>query len=111
MERIHYAGDSLLTGTEIARALLDYAGALAKNEESATVDIPVRHHDGTIGRANFLVGPASQLVSESEVSPYEELIDTALVEHLVREADRLRPPRPISAVGEPDAGLDLIDDL
>jgi len=111
MERIHYAGDSLLTGTEIARALLDYASALAKNEESATVDVPVRHADGTVGRANFLIGPASQLVSESESSPFDELTDPALVDLLSHEADKLRPPRPISAVAEPDADLGGMDDL
>jgi hypothetical protein len=111
MDRIHYAGDSLLTGTEIARALLEYASALAKSEQSATVDIPVRHDDGTIGRANFLIGPASQLVSRVEASPFEELTDPSLVEHLTREADKLRPAHPMSASNDTDENLNLMDDL
>ncbi|WP_382304282.1 hypothetical protein [Herbiconiux sp. UC225_62] len=111
MERIHYAGDSLLTGSEIARALFDYAGALARNLGSVTVDIPVRRGDGTIGRANFLIGPASQLVSESEASPYDELTDPPLVDLLKREVVKLGPSRPVSRSGGPDTTLDLIDDL
>ncbi|MFU8948039.1 hypothetical protein ACLRGF_15055 [Mycetocola zhadangensis] len=84
MERIHYATGSILTGTEIARALVDYAEALAKVGSSASVDIPARHPDGSIGRANFLVGPASQLVSETEDSDLPELTDPEVVEHLRR---------------------------
>lgn len=82
MERIHYATGSILTGTEIARALVDYAEALAKVGSSATVDIPARHADGTEGRANFLVGPASQLVSETEDSEQPELTEPEVVERL-----------------------------
>ena len=111
MEIIHYAGDSLLTGTEIARALLEYANALAKNEQSATVYIPVRHADGSIGRANFLIGPASQLVAESESSPFDEVVDPELVEWLTRQSDKLRPARPVSDDGEPDEHLNQVDEL
>ena len=85
MERIHYATGSILTGTDIARALVDYAEALAKVGTSASVDIPARHADGTVGRANFLVGPASQLVSETEDSPFPEIEDDELV-HGLRQA-------------------------
>ena len=40
MDRIHYAGDSILTGTDIAHAMLEYARALAQVGSSATVEIP-----------------------------------------------------------------------
>ncbi len=82
MERIHYSGDSILTGSEIARALLSYAQALAARGRSATIDIPVRHADGSLGTANFLVGPASQLVSEPEASQFDEITDEQLIEQL-----------------------------
>lgn len=111
MERIHYAGDSLLTGTEIARALLEYANVLARAEQSATVDIPVRLSDGTIGRANFLIGPASQLVSETESSSFDEVSDAALVERLVLETAKLRPAHPISGATDSDAELNRMDEL
>ncbi|HEY0258378.1 MAG TPA: hypothetical protein VGC18_00880 [Lacisediminihabitans sp.] len=93
MERIHYAGGSVLTGTAIARALLDYARALAKRGASATVDIPARHSDGTLGRANFLIGPASQLVSETENSEFDEIVDGHLVESFERETAMLGDSR------------------
>ena len=40
MHRIHYAGTSILTGSAIAIALVDYAQALAEVGSSATVDVP-----------------------------------------------------------------------
>lgn len=101
MERIHYAGDSVLTGTDIARALLDYAHALALADRSDTVDIPVRREDGTVGTANMLIGPASQLISESgsvdeEADEAGELLDAEVVADMRRRTARLRNPRPMT---------------
>ena len=79
MERIHYAGSSFLTGDLIARALIDYAHFLTAHHTSAAVDIPVRRADGTTARANFLLVPTSQIVSESELSDYGEIFDDELV--------------------------------
>src|SRR3954447_25988663 len=91
MDRIHYAGDSILTGTEIARALLEYAQALAVAGTSATVDIPVvDERDGSLGRSELLIGPASQLISDTEESPYEDAEDPDLVTRMYDEAARLR---------------------
>lgn len=63
MHRIHYS-DSVLPGTAIAEALLDYAQALAEADTSATVEIPTMNDDGSPGHSQLLVGPASQLISE-----------------------------------------------
>lgn len=90
MDRIHYAGDSILTGSEIARALLEYAEALAKVGTSATVDIPTRKPDGSLGRSSVLVGPASQLIADAEDSEYDEIVDDELVAYFDREAARVR---------------------
>ena len=79
MDRIHYAGNSVLTGSAIAEALLEYAEALAKAGTSATVDIPTREEDGSLGRSKLLIGPASQLISDEEDSDYDEVIDEDLV--------------------------------
>ena len=48
---------------------------LARNEASATVEIPVYRSDGSLGRAEFLIGPASQVVAESADTEWDELID------------------------------------
>ena len=99
MERIHYAGSSFVTGDLIARALIDYAHFLTAHNTSASVDIPIRKSDGTVGRANFLLGPTSQLVSESEGSRFSELLDDDLVEHLHDRSLGLNQthPRPVMA--------------
>ena len=115
MDRIHYAGDSNLTGTEIARALLEYAQALAVAGSSATVDIPVvDQRDGSIGRSELLIGPASQLISDSEDSPYDDPIDNDLVTRMHDEAARLRQhgsdaPSAVTSAddGEPISDFDL----
>lgn len=89
MDRIHYAGDSVVTGSAIAEALLEYAEALAKQNTSATVDIPAVLDDGSVGRSKFLIGPASQLVSDSLPDAGEEIVDDELVAHFRAETRRL----------------------
>ena len=94
MQSIHYASETILTGTDIAHAMLTYAQALAENDKSDTVVIPVYRPDGTRGEAEFLIGPASQLVAESVESTAPELIDTDLVAQLTASASALGTPRP-----------------
>lgn len=90
MDRLHYAGDSILTGTEIARAILDYAQALAEANASATIDVPTLNDDGSLGRSKILIGPASQLISDSEESEFEDVIDEGFVTRLHDQAARVR---------------------
>jgi hypothetical protein len=90
MDRVHYAGDSVLTGTSIARALMEYAETLAKAGTSATVDIPIRLPDGTLGRSKFLIGPASQVVSDAEPGEHDEIVDDDLVDHFRNEIRKLQ---------------------
>lgn len=90
MDRVHYTGHSVVTGTAIAHALLDYAQALSQEGASATIEIPTIGDDGTPGRSEILIGPASQLMSDGEASGYPELIDDDLTAWMRREADRLR---------------------
>jgi hypothetical protein len=101
MDKIHYAGSTVVTGTEIARALLAYARELARNNESDTVDVPVLHEDGSLGISEFLVGPASQLVADSFDTPSAEIVDTDLVERLVAATLALSGPRaiPVESAG------------
>ena len=110
MERIYYATDSVLTGTDIARALVLYAEALAKVGSSASVDIPTRHEDGSTGHAMFLIGPASQLVTESEDSEHPELADVELVEKIRKATSALGDARPqFSDSDDFPGGADILD--
>lgn len=102
MDRINYAGDSILTGTAIAHALLDYAQALAEVGASATVEIPSLGNDGTVVRTEVLVGPASQLAATTIDADAAEIVDDVLVARLEGTAQRLRREGSFS----PRAGVD-----
>lgn len=90
MELIHYADGSIMTGTSIARAIVDYAQVLAANGSSASVDVPTREEGGSVGRATFLLGPASQIVAVAVDSEFDEVEDAGLVSRLVTETQRQR---------------------
>ncbi|WP_445443047.1 hypothetical protein [Clavibacter sp. km1a] len=80
MQLIHYSDDTYATGDEIAYAVIRYAEALALVESSATVGIPFRRADATVGHLEMLVGPASQIVLESSPDTTDdELRDADLV--------------------------------
>ncbi|MFD4422624.1 hypothetical protein ACFWN7_14140 [Agromyces sp. NPDC058484] len=99
MHRITYAGGHFTTGTEIARALVSYATALAQQGRAGAIDIPVRHEDdGQLGIVSFLVGPASQLVTEEihVVDGEEEIRDEPLLARLRALTAELVPMRPLT---------------
>jgi hypothetical protein len=102
MERIHYAGGVLTTGSEIADAIVDYAAALAARRTAASVDIPVRTADGRTARAHLLIGPASQLVTEPIDTDHDELVDDDLVASLRRATTALSSTRPLVGPDRPD---------
>lgn len=113
MHRIHYAGDSIVTGSKIARALLDYAQALAQESASATIEVPTLEEDGARGRVELLIGPASQLTAHEVRSDDDEIVDDRLVEQIAAEADRLRHfggPTPTAGVVPVESTVDW-DDL
>jgi hypothetical protein len=110
VKSIHYAGDVLLTGDVIADTLVHYASALARNESSATMEVPVRFPDGRIETATFLLGPASQLVAVPTESSYDEIVDDALVADLTLRLAQLQTPHPRTNDTEtPNA--DMLEDL
>lgn len=97
MDKITYAGESFLTGSAIAHALLDYAQALAQTASSAMVPIPTVDERGLQSQSEILLGPASQILSTTISTEMAEVEDEALVTRLGHAADRLRqegPPSP-----------------
>ncbi|WKK72960.1 hypothetical protein Q0F99_08870 [Rathayibacter oskolensis] len=66
---------------------------------SMTVEIPIRRPSGDVGRATLLIGPASQLFSETEDSDADEILDDELVERFTRESERLGVSRPVAEEG------------
>ncbi len=92
MKRLSYGGESVLTGDAIADALLEYAGALANRQASATIAIPALLLSGERTVVNLLVGPASQIVAIRENTVGEEIVDDALVEAIHQETKVLTGP-------------------
>lgn len=117
MRRIYYAGDHFLTGTAIAEALVAYAAALARHDAAEAVEVPVRRElDGGVGVVSFLVGPASQIVTEEvQALGYEELRDDALVAHLRERTRALAPIHPVATTAAADhqdaVGYDWTDEV
>jgi hypothetical protein len=110
MDVIDYSGGSVMTGTDIAHALLAYAHALAANEDSATVSIPTRQADGSLGLAEFLVGPSSQIVTETVTVNLVEVIDRELVGRLSTATSALGAARALP-VSPGDYSAETVDDL
>lgn len=98
MKRIHYAGGSLLTGDDLADALLSYAQALANSGKADSVFVPILLGDDSVVPATLLLGPASQIVCFSEPSAHEELVDVKLLADLRRRiAARVGAARTVTA--------------
>jgi hypothetical protein len=107
MDQIQYAGNTLVTGSDIAHAVLAYAQALASNGDSATVTIPVLHDDGSVVTAEILIGPASQLITEPYESTAPELEDADAIARLTDATGRLQTAHPVP---EPAGELSTVAD-
>ncbi len=109
---IVYAGGELLTGDEIAEALLTYSQALAQSETASTVEIPTLDDDGERQMVKVLVGPASQIMAKPADSPFGELRDPDVLAHLEAMTARLQPMRNVpSAASAADDLPDWVEDL
>jgi len=108
---IVYAGDELLTGDEIADALLEYGQALALHGLAATVDIPTLEADGSRSTTKLLLGPASQIVARNGKVAVEELQDPGVVADLVARTRALRPSRSTTSMMSSSDVPDWVDEL
>lgn len=91
MKRMIYAGSRLITGDQIAIAVLEYCAALADADTAETVKIPILNENGVRMSATLLVGPASQIVAEDMETPFEELVDQETV-RLLHEKTQIHRP-------------------
>lgn len=85
MKRIFHPGGSVVTGSDLADAVLSYAEALSNRRQVDVVDIPVVGEGGLPGRAQFLIGSASQLVSVTAEAAETELVELGTTELLRRK--------------------------
>jgi hypothetical protein len=94
MRRLHYSGGEMLTADQTCKAVLRYARALADNQISDVVSIPVMGEGGDTVLAHLLIGPASQLFSTPVPDVANEPVDDDVVADLERRTVKLQPARP-----------------
>jgi len=101
MKRIYHPGGSIITGSALADAVMLYAEALSNRRETDVVDIPVIDADGSYGRAQFLIGSSSQLVSVTTADGDSELTETATILALQEKARVGATPPSLAWAGAP----------
>jgi hypothetical protein len=107
MKTIYYAGDVQMTGTALADAVVHYAESLAQHETSAAIDVPVITESGVVARASFLLGPASQIVAVSVLSPFPDPTDEAVLATIESELAKLAGVPVVAAEEYDDPSLDF----
>ena|GEM_PF-5142828 len=75
MKRVTHAGGSIVTGSAVADALLDYATQMERWAKSVAVDIPVLEDDGEVTVHTILLGSASALVTSEIDGPADVSVD------------------------------------
>jgi hypothetical protein len=85
VRRLYYSSGYVLVDDRVCKAVLRYARALAMNEQSDVVTVPVVTDDGTHGSAHLLIGPASELFS----TPFNDTPDAEYDPEVVRELERM----------------------
>jgi hypothetical protein len=86
MMRVFHTNGSILTGNDVAAALLNYSRALAHRRETDLVDIPVLNESGLPSHAHVMIGYCSPLVGVSSSVDAPELVDPEEVDFLCRRA-------------------------
>jgi hypothetical protein len=85
MKRIFYSSGSVVTGDQIAEAVIRYAAVLALRDTSDTIDVPIALDSGRVDRAQLLIGPASELAVVPEESDMDDPEDAETLAELERQ--------------------------
>ena len=96
MKLITYAGGTILTGDDVAEALLGYVTARSRGDESVAVDIKVRERDGSTRTHTLVLGPATEL-------DVADVAEESLAGEIALFPLPVFPPGRILAVQEPSA--------
>ena len=96
MKLITYAGGTILTGDDVAEALLDYVTAHSQGEESVAVDVQVLEPDGSTRTHTLVLAPATEL-------DVADVAEESLADEILLFPPPVFPPSRILAVVEPSA--------
>jgi hypothetical protein len=94
VRRLYYSSGFVLIDDRVCKAVLRYARALAMNDQSDVVTIPVLTEGGSRGSAHLLIGPASELFSTPVDNSPDEAYDPEVVRELERMTAALQPYKP-----------------
>ena len=84
----------MLVDDRVCKAVLRYARALAMNNQSDVVTVPMVSDEGVHGSAHLLIGPASELFSTPVNDDSDEEYDPDVVRELERMTAELQPYKP-----------------
>ena len=96
MKLITYAGGTILTGDDVAEALLGYVTSHSRGQESVAVDIRVLEPDGSTRTHTLVLGPATEL-------DVADVAEDTLAGEIALFPLPVFPPSRILAVEEPTA--------
>ena len=101
-----YADETFITDDLVVDLLLEYGRQLADEDSSDLVSFPILLPDGTVGTAQILIGPASEVVAIDTYEIAELPVDEA-VQYLRDNIRRTAPPSVMDptrygAAAEPD---------
>jgi hypothetical protein len=80
MKRIFHPGGSVVTGDELADAVLHYADALSRRNQVDVVDFPVIDESGTLARVQILIGTPGGLTSLDAESSHPDIFEADTVD-------------------------------
>lgn len=89
---LHYTGGRVLMADDVCEALIQYARVLAATQASDVLVVPVIDDDGQQVTAEFLVGPASQLLAVPVVGAAECGRDQTVIDEIERRTRLLDSP-------------------
>lgn len=104
MKYIHYDNSAIMTGSDIADAVVEYAAVLGANGRTDTVHVPTFDENGMVMYSTMLIGPASQIVVDDAPDDELEPEDPQFVERLRSASRELSGSVPVHADGTPDFG-------
>jgi hypothetical protein len=92
MMTMHYTGGSVVMADDVAESLIQYARALAATQESDVLYVPVVTEQGALTTAEFLIGPASQLLAVPLAGVDERGRDQDVIDDIEKRTRMLQPP-------------------
>ncbi|KQO63394.1 hypothetical protein [Curtobacterium sp. Leaf261] len=110
MKHIVYSENRVLTGDDVAAAVMRYAATLAQRNTADIVDVPTTGQDGFAASVEVLLGPASHIMVEDAEDDELETAAVDFVADLDRRAAAVRgghvpePPRPSATSFGSDIG-------